>query len=249
MSRSDDDFNLIDLDPDLETGSKPDGESFGHDYFTNLEAPQPAVLRLDEASKPSPFTSHLLTERAHLERQVLMTPVGSHGAAHELQALYGAEEFVGSLEGLLLCKWRIRYCPEDCQRILQDKDDSYNLFTHEISNCAECHHHIFKRTKTFGVVYFYFTPKEEDENSRAHLFFDIDLETLLPYCTWNEQWFRACWDYIERDPNMKIRELEKENVDQICKFADRDLLYRLHKRGVLPITGVVSGIFKVLRRI
>ncbi|KAJ5660903.1 uncharacterized protein N7484_000275 [Penicillium longicatenatum] len=193
---------------DLELGKVP------NPAFQEFPAP---VLSLNSFSKRSfdynkiplyPMPSHNntlevdelpLSEIEAIIADFLRTPLGSHDAAHELQDLEKSEKYNASLKIELLGLWKMKWDDRACENIIDNRDDSYELLQHEISNCDQCHQYIFGVPKEANMVTFCLALKEKGEKEREHLFFKKTFEELIPKCTWNAQWFQTCMEHMSYD--------------------------------------------------
>ncbi|KAJ5938307.1 hypothetical protein N7466_001441 [Penicillium verhagenii] len=177
-------------------------------------------------------------------KELLETPLGSHDACHVLKDVMEIEHGP-SLARQLMEKWNMCRNVQTCKDIIESGDSSYKLCLHEISNCAECHQFFFDTNKPADMATFCFIRKAEDMKQKDRLLFETTLQDLLPRCTWNSQWFRTCWDHIQKFPEMKLPRLDQAQIHQICKFVDPDLADQLFKRGVY-LGGLGEGEFSSL---
>jgi hypothetical protein len=137
-----------------------------------------------------------LSEIETLIAKILQTPLGSHDATHELQDREGSKEYDDSLKKELLGIWRMNQDDRVCAELIREQDDSYELLQDKISNCAKCRPFIYGVPKEADAVIFCLAPKGQDVKRRKHLMFETTFEELIPQCTWNAQWFKACMEDI-----------------------------------------------------
>lgn len=147
----------------------------------------------------------------------LQTPLGSHKAFHTLQDLDGSEAHVASLKTELLGYWRMKWDDDTCAEILRNRNDSYELLQHGISDCAKCYECFHGEPKKGNARTFCLALKEEDVKDRDHLFFKATFQELVPQCTENAQWFQTCMERMSY--NNWYTCMEDMSYSDWCKAA------------------------------